>query len=125
MRHRSWLGACPWALACGALACGALACGSHEKPEVVCTVMAPTACPDPAPTYADVVPIFEQRCASCHSGEAGQPWPLKDYQHISDWQDAVRGEVLTCAMPPADSGVAITDAERLLILTWIRCGLPK
>jgi len=92
---------------------------------VVCTVTAPTSCPDPAPTYADVAPIFEQRCASCHSGEEGGPWPLKDYEHISDWQDVVRAEVLTCAMPPADSDVTIPDDERLRILTWIRCGLPK
>src|SRR4051812_1859778 len=30
-----------------------------------CSVSAPTKCPDPAPKYADVVPIFEAKCATC------------------------------------------------------------
>ena len=84
-------------------------------------------CPEPAPVYADVAPIFEQRCATaaCHSGFVGGPWPLRDYEHIADWQDVVRAEVVSCAMPPPDANVPITDEERLQILNWIRCGLPE
>jgi hypothetical protein len=107
----------------------ALSCSSANegKAKVVCTVSAPTMCPEPAPTFADVAPIFEQRCASssCHSGFVGGPWPLDDYEHISDWQDVVRAEVVSCSMPPADANVPITDDERLTILNWIRCDLPK
>jgi hypothetical protein len=92
---------------------------------VPCTVRAPTACPEPPPRYADVLPIFEQRCIICHSGAPNGPWPLDGYEHIADWQDNIRSDMLDCSMPPFDAGVPITLEERMAILTWIRCGLPK
>ena len=96
----------------------------HEQPET-CAVQAPSTCPSPAPRYSDVAPIFEQRCVICHGNAPGGPWPLTDYGHVADWQDTVRSSQLDCSMPPADAGVPITLEERLAILQWIRCGLPK
>lgn len=90
-----------------------------------CTVEAPTACPDPPPRYPDVAPIFQARCAPCHYGAPGGPWPLLQYTHIADWYDTVRAFVLDCSMPPPDGGVSMTNAEREAILTWILCGLPE
>jgi cytochrome c5 len=90
-----------------------------------CSVQAPTVCPDPPPHYAEVAPIFDARCNSCHSDQSDGPWPLTDYQKIADWFDIVRSSVINCSMPPADAGVGITNDERLAILTWIRCGLPE
>lgn len=102
------------------------ACGSDSKGDapVVCTVTPPLECVEPAPHYADVAPIFELRCATaaCHSGFVGGPWPLRDYEHIADWQDEVRSEVLHCTMPPSDSGMTMSDVERQTILAWIKCG---
>jgi uncharacterized membrane protein len=92
---------------------------------LVCTVEAPTACPDPAPTFADVQPIIQSRCTPCHNGvDPDGPWPLVTYRHVADWADVVRDEVLTCAMPPEDGGIPMTDEDRTAILTWIRCGYP-
>lgn len=114
------------AIGCGLVGSAALvsaACSPSDEPNpIVCTVSAPLECPDPAPGYADVAPIFAQRCASCHSGMPGTPWSLRDYEHVADWQDVVRAEVLHCKMPPPDSGVTISDEERLAILTWVKCG---
>ncbi|WP_394831134.1 cytochrome c [Pendulispora rubella] len=93
-------------------------------PESCKDLTAPTACPSPAPTFASVEPIFEQRCTSCHGGVAGL-WPLRGYEHIVDWADTIRGEVLGCSMPPLDAGSGITKEERLAILQWIRCGTPQ
>jgi hypothetical protein len=90
-----------------------------------CGVMAPTSCPDPPPRYADVTPIFQQRCILCHNGTNDGPWALTDYEHIADWQEIIRADLLDCTMPPADAGVPITREERLAILVWIRCALPK
>jgi len=92
-----------------------------------CGVVGPTACPSPAPRYADVAAIVDQRCAGpCHSGVlADGPWPLTDYDHVADWADVIRGELLGCSMPPADSDVMMTLEERLAVLTWIRCGSPE
>lgn len=98
--------------------------GPGETP-YTCPVPAPTACPDPAPRYADVAPIFEQRCVICHAGNPGGPWSLADYGHVADWQDTIRTNVRDCSMPPADAGVPMTSEERLAILTWVRCGLPR
>lgn len=97
--------------------------GQDAATPIQCAVVAPTACPEPAPRYADVQPIFEQRCVSCHSGR-GEQWPLTTYQHAADWYGPIHDEVLTCAMPPPSAGIPITDAERVAILTWLRCGFP-
>jgi uncharacterized membrane protein len=92
----------------------------------VCAVSAPTSCPTPKPRYADVAPIFKQRCVVCHNGAApDSPWPLTSYEHIADWYDSIRSELSSCAMPPPASGLTMTDDERVAILSWIRCGFPK
>jgi hypothetical protein len=98
---------------------------THEGSTLMCSVTAPTSCPDPPPHYADVAPIFQERCILCHSGTIDGPWPLTDYEHIADWQDIIRGDLLDCTMPPVDAGVPITRDERLAILVWIRCALPR
>lgn len=90
-----------------------------------CGLLPPANCSGPVPTYSELAPLIVLRCESCHSGMVGGPWPLKTYQHLSDWQDAVRSEILNCRMPPVDSGVPITYEERQKIFTWVRCGLPR
>ncbi|MES1172242.1 MAG: hypothetical protein ABUL77_03305 [Bacteroidota bacterium] len=90
-----------------------------------CPVPAPTTCPDPMPRYAEVMPILEQRCVSCHAGLPNGPWPLTTYTHVADWEQELRAALLDCSMPPADAGVGLTSQERVTVLTWIRCGLPE
>jgi hypothetical protein len=106
------------------------ACSSAEpsdpgKSAGVCAPIAPTECPDPAPSYGDVAPIFERRCASCHSGVKDGPWPLDTYEHVADWASFVRDELLRCSMPPPNSGVTLPPEERDQILAWVRCGYPE
>jgi uncharacterized membrane protein len=110
--------------AAGAAADGATADdgGTPDGTAPICSVRAPTSCPNPAPHYPAVAPIFEQHCVPCHFGTPGGPWPLTSYKHAVDWQDIIRTAMLECSMPPADAGTSMTDAERLAILTWIRCG---
>lgn len=91
-----------------------------------CLAEAPTACPSPAPTYAaDIAPIFQAQCVTCHSGLSADAWPLTTRSHIADWQNEVRAELLSCSMPPPNSGSTLTDRERQTILEWLRCGLPE
>lgn len=97
-----------------------------RTPPLMCPdVTAPTTCPTPMPRYADVAPIFQNNCVTCHAGKPNGPWPLTDYQHVSDWRDDIRSDLLTCSMPPPESGMTLSVDDRLAILTWIRCGLPK
>jgi hypothetical protein len=98
--------------------------GAPPEPQV-CDVEAPTSCPDPPVRYADVEPIFQERCVICHVGARGGPWPLTTYKHVSDWEREVRGVMLRCAMPPPDAGVPMTTDEREQILTWLECGRPE
>jgi hypothetical protein len=89
-----------------------------------CDVTAPTACSDPPLRYADVESIFSERCTSCHGGSDGR-WPLTTYQHVADWYAEIRGQMLSCGMPPPSSGLAMPRAERERVLLWIRCGFPR
>ena len=93
--------------------------------DVVCTVKPPTECPDPAPRFADVAPIFKERCNSCHNSEWTGPWPLDTYSHVADWADVVRAHLIDCSMPPPEAGMPLPDEESLKILSWIRCGTPR
>lgn len=113
--------------ACGSgEAAGEHAAPSNEhKTQTVCEPTAPSECPEPAPHFPDVAPIFEQRCASCHTGIKDAPWPLDNYEHVVDWASVIRDELLQCLMPPADSDVEMTPEERQAILVWVRCGARK
>jgi hypothetical protein len=96
-----------------------------ENTAAACNVEAPTSCPEPAPTYADVAPIFQRNCVTCHSGSSGGPWPLTDYTHVSSWGEVIRAELLSCSMPPPDSGCVLAAASSELVLQWIRCNMPE
>ena len=96
--------------------------GAYTPPP--CTIVAPTACPDPAPSYADVEPTFRERCVVCHMGAADGPWPLTNYGHVASWGPEIRAMLLTCSMPPPEERMPLPNDENLAILTWIRCGMP-
>ncbi|MBX3269562.1 MAG: hypothetical protein KF729_04845 [Sandaracinaceae bacterium] len=89
-----------------------------------CVAFAPTECRTPDTTYADVAPIFAERCAVCHDGSADE-WPLTTYGHVVDWADDIRSHLLDCTMPPDDADVAMLDEERQVVLDWLRCGMPR
>lgn len=97
---------------------------AQELPPYECDVEAPTVCPDPPLTYADVEPIIRARCVGCHDEEPPE-WPLTSYRHVADWNVEIRTEMLRCTMPPRDSGVEMPTDERERILTWILCGFPE
>lgn len=90
-----------------------------------CEAYAPVECVKPSPVYADVEPIFQEVCVSCHSGEPGAEWPLTTHRHIADWRDEVRAFLSDCTMPPPDSGIVLPERDRRLVLDWLRCGLPE
>jgi hypothetical protein len=33
--------------------------------------------------------------------------------------------VADCSMPPEDAGTVMTNAERVQVLDWLRCGYPN
>ena len=124
-----------WALLLTVVACGPRqlpadggtdggAYDAGDAGEDFCRPLPEANCNGIVPTFTDLQPIFMHRCQTCHNG-SGTEWPLVTYQHVADWQDQVRTEIVTCAMPPLDGGQVITYAEREAIFTWVRCGRPK
>ena len=111
------------ALSALAIAAGLLACGPQGG----------TSCPNDLPrcsasppTYAQVAPIFQAKCASCHSAGGSAPDRRFDtYDEIAVQRSATLDQIYSCKMPPP--GYApLSDAERQLALGWLVCNsLPR
>ncbi len=106
----------------GAGGTGSGGTGGKGGPPIPCETVAPTSCPEPAPHYSDVRPIFEDICIGCHYGAKDGPWTLDGYEHAANWHDLIRGVMLDCSMPPPDAGIEMTLEERQALLQWLRCG---
>jgi len=114
---------------------GCVACSSErgdtqtsleQQIEQRCAVDPPTKCPESPPVYADVAPLIDRTCNSCHTPDDPEgPWPLVSYSHIVAWGSLVRDELLQCTMPPLDDDVDFSPEDRLLLMTWVRCGFPE
>lgn len=92
---------------------------------VSCPFSPPSACAHPDRGFAAIAPLIERACVSCHDGDGTDPdapWPLTTYEDVADWADLVRNDISNCAMPPQDSGIGLSNDERLAIVDWILCG---
>ncbi len=88
-----------------------------------CDFSPPEVCSAPDRGFATVMPAIDRACGSCHDGaDPDGPWPLTTYEDVADWADVVRTDLSNCAMPPPDSGITLSDAERRAIIDWILCG---
>lgn len=108
-------------------ACPSGGSGSRDAGVVAltCMVEAPTMCTQTQLRYADVRPIVQQHCVTCHSSTTSGPWPLTSWQDFADWSDLVRDALVRCEMPPRDAGTHFSNDERQLILEWLSCGFPR
>ncbi|MGH3066381.1 MAG: urate hydroxylase PuuD, partial [Gaiellaceae bacterium] len=71
-------------------------------------------------TFAEIAPIVEERCATCHSGAAA-PLGIKfeTQEQIEAWAGAIEQQaVITRRMPPGNA-TGITEEERELLGSWI------
>jgi cytochrome c5 len=89
-------------------------------------------CSDDVPTF-DEVTAFETVCTNCHasslSGAArnGAPagYDFDRYERAADEAGEIAEYVNEGLMPPPDSGLSISAAERQAILRWSVCGTPE
>ena len=81
-----------------------------------------------------VLPIFRERCVTCHFDGGIAPMPLDSYADARPWAESIRAELVAAHMPPAqaESGVAAFRNARLLtpreldvVLTWATGGTPE
>jgi mono/diheme cytochrome c family protein len=95
-------------------------------------VPADPACPDAAPSFAQVVypQVFQVSCVPCHSpgGEESQK-PLTTYAQITGSNGAMVHDIYSqvfeaCLMPPAGAAQVLTESQRQTLLDWLGCGYP-
>ena len=70
--------------------------------------------------FAQVQPVIEERCATCHSG-ASAPLGVRletEAEITARADDIERQAVQTRAMPPGNA-TGMTDEERSLLAAWI------
>ena len=78
--------------------------------------------------YADIKPVVDQRCATCHQpGEIG-PFSLTSWEEVYRVRHLVAASVRHGSMPPwppaahcneFDKNISLTDGERALLLQWV------
>jgi hypothetical protein len=83
---------------------------------------------------ADIKPLFDRQCVSCHAPNAADTVPLATYEQVRPWVAAIREEVLERRMPVPrgrpgiDRGVddhPLSPMERDVIVGWIDGGAPE
>ena len=92
----------------------------------------------PAPqvpiTFAEVAPIFHQRCAACHRPDGVAPFPLLAYDdvraHAQDIADAVTSRFMPPWLPEPGSirfhgERRLTDDEIARLRQWVAAGAPE
>lgn len=88
-----------------------------------------------APTFhADILPILQRRCQTCHrEGEIG-PMPLRTYRQARPWARAIRESAKLRRMPPwyaerasvqFENDPTLTREEIALIDQWATAGAPE
>ena len=129
------------AIVAGALACTsspAVGPGDAGSGETATPCVVATSCEDgggfesagvctpcaSAPSYkTEIAPILNNACVICHGpdGTAGQD--ENTYADVQERFASMLSFVNSCMMPPLN-GPQLTDAQRVALTAWMRCGAP-
>jgi hypothetical protein len=122
-RFRAFLGSTAFLLAVAALACGSSSNDATDAGGSTC-VSAP-ACPQgDVPSYAtEIAPILTNACVPCHSPNGSAGFSETTYADVHSQLGSILSQVAICAMPPLN-GPAMTDAQRVALTAWLKCGGP-
>ena len=87
------------------------------------------------PVYeADIAPIIEENCASCHRESGIAPFAMDSYSMIRGWSPMIREVVMTKRMPPGqidphigsfENDMLLADSEQQTLLHRIEAGAPR
>jgi uncharacterized membrane protein len=93
--------------------------------QTTCSNACPIAtCPPQAPTYADVQPILETHCVTCHVAGGQEPQiPLDTYDGVKARASDVLFSIAQCVMPKPDDTVdQLSPDDRTTLEAWLVCG---
>lgn len=88
----------------------------------------------PATYYADVLPLLQRECVSCHVEGGIGPFPLDTYERVRDEAENVTAAVEAGLMPPwlpddacreYAHGRGLSDEERRVFARWLAAGTPE
>jgi hypothetical protein len=108
--------------------------GGGPPPPDCTTLVAPSACPSPAPSWkGEVQGLFHTYCQQCHGtgGVAYGVVPMQTYADVSNNRTRIWEATYNCSMPGGqDAGVAPmaypTIAERQTMIEWADvCNAPN
>jgi hypothetical protein len=122
-----------WCVAVAAL--GLVACGEEASAPVA---PAPEGSEEEevytGPTwFADVAPILEARCNTCHVEGGVGPYPLKTYDEAFATRAAIKASINERTMPPwqavagcmeYSNDISMTAAEIQTVTAWVDAGAP-
>ncbi len=78
-----------------------------------------------AVTYADLRPVLEQRCYSCHGAQVQMKnVRLDSPEGVRQHAQAMYQQVVVTRLMPMNNATGITDAERALVAQWFQGGAP-
>ena len=118
-----WIAACA-AIVCSSSSCGGGGDGGGGAGGGSTCVSAPS-CPEGGPpSYkTEIAPIFQETCVFCHSPKGTAGFFMTTYAEVHSEFGAILSQVTVCQMPPLD-GPTLTDAQRVALTAWLRCGAP-
>ena len=83
---------------------------------------------------ADVVPILERNCVSCHYDGGIGSWPMNSHAMVRGWSPMMREVLMTRRMPPGQVDphvgkpllevAGLTADEQRTLVSWIDAGAP-
>jgi len=103
-------------------------------PGCALTLDAPPSGATKATWHADVAPLVERRCATCHRPGQIAPFSLLTYRDVRSRRAVVREVVSEGRMPPwhadaprgtFENDLRLEDAEKATLLQWIDAGAPE
>jgi hypothetical protein len=106
-----------------AIACG----GSSNTPSDTggSKCVSALSCPEgDVPSYqTEIAPILRLACVPCHSPSGRGGFNETTYAEVSSQAGSMLSQVAVCEMPPLN-GPALSDAQRIALTAWLRCGAP-
>jgi hypothetical protein len=76
------------------------------------------------PSYEnEIAPILRNACIPCHSPSGSAGFDETTYAEVYGEYGSILSQVAVCAMPPLN-GPPLTDAQRVALTAWLRCGAP-